>query len=97
MEDKNTGELFAACPVEHYPGGSVEAVTDSSRYFVICIKVRWYEISSKLLLARKVVPSLPVPIQGFLIRALNIRIDELFFILPYLRYTCRKAPPEKRT
>ena len=40
LEDKNTGELFAACPVEHYPGGSVEAVTDSSRYFVICIKVR---------------------------------------------------------
>lgn len=41
MEDKNTGELFAACPVEHYPGGSVESVTDSSRYFVICIKVRY--------------------------------------------------------
>ena len=40
LEDKATGELFAACPVEHYPGGSVEAVTDSSRYFVICIKVR---------------------------------------------------------
>jgi len=38
LEDKSTGELFAACPVEHYPGGSVEAVTDSSRYFVICIK-----------------------------------------------------------
>jgi len=38
LEDKNTGELFAACPVEHYPGGSVESVTDSSRYFVICIK-----------------------------------------------------------
>ena len=42
LEDKSTGELFAACPVEHYPGGSVEAVTDSSRYFVICIKVTYY-------------------------------------------------------
>ena len=38
LEDKNSGELFAACPVENYPGTSVEAVTDSSRYFVICIQ-----------------------------------------------------------
>ncbi len=38
LEDKNTGELFGACPVEHYPGSSVEPVTDSSRYFVICLQ-----------------------------------------------------------
>ena len=38
MEDKNSGELFAACPIENYPGTSVEAVTDSSRYFVVCIQ-----------------------------------------------------------
>nr|ACO11131.1 NECAP-like protein CG9132 [Caligus rogercresseyi] len=38
LEDKNSGELFAACPVEQYPGTSVEAVLDSSRYFVLCIQ-----------------------------------------------------------
>lgn len=38
LEDRNSGELFAACPVEHYPGTSIEAVTDSSRYFVICVQ-----------------------------------------------------------
>uniref|UniRef100_A0A3Q1GF93 NECAP endocytosis associated 2 n=1 Tax=Acanthochromis polyacanthus TaxID=80966 RepID=A0A3Q1GF93_9TELE len=38
LEDKNTGELFAQAPVEQYPGGVVEAVTDSSRYFVIRIE-----------------------------------------------------------
>ena len=32
------GELFAKCPVEQYPGIAVEAVTDSSRYFVLRIK-----------------------------------------------------------
>ncbi|KAL6464214.1 hypothetical protein MHYP_G00265310 [Metynnis hypsauchen] len=37
LEDKNTGELFAQAPVEQYPGSAVEAVTDSSRYFVIRI------------------------------------------------------------
>ena len=37
LEDKNSGELFAACPVDAYPGAAVEAVTDSSRYFVIKI------------------------------------------------------------
>ena len=31
LEDKGNGELFASCPVENYPGASVEAVTDSSR------------------------------------------------------------------
>ncbi|XP_066528000.1 adaptin ear-binding coat-associated protein 2 isoform X2 [Hoplias malabaricus] len=38
LEDKNTGELFAQAPVEQYPGSAVEAVTDSSRYFVIRIE-----------------------------------------------------------
>lgn len=38
LEDKGSNELFAACPVEQFPGMSVEPVTDSSRYFVICIK-----------------------------------------------------------
>jgi len=38
LEDKTSGELFAACPVEQYPGVSVEAVTDSSRYFVVCVQ-----------------------------------------------------------
>ncbi|KAF7665854.1 hypothetical protein LDENG_00129440 [Lucifuga dentata] len=38
LEDKNTGELFAQAPVEQYPGCVVEAVTDSSRYFVIRIE-----------------------------------------------------------
>lgn len=37
LEDRGSNELFAACPVESYPGMAVEAVTDSSRYFVICI------------------------------------------------------------
>ena len=37
LEDRNSGELFAACPVDSYPGPAVEAVTDSSRYFVIKI------------------------------------------------------------
>ncbi|XP_073700338.1 adaptin ear-binding coat-associated protein 2 [Garra rufa] len=38
LEDKNTGELFAQAPVDQYPGIIVEAVTDSSRYFVIRIE-----------------------------------------------------------
>lgn len=32
------GELFAQAPVSEYPGCVVEAVTDSSRYFVIRIE-----------------------------------------------------------
>lgn len=35
MEDKGSGELFAKCPVDRYPGPAVEAVLDSSRYFVV--------------------------------------------------------------
>jgi len=35
LEDRNNGELFAQCPVEAYPGVAVEAVMDSSRYFVL--------------------------------------------------------------
>jgi len=42
LEDRGSNELFAACPVEQFPGMSVEPVTDSSRYFVICIKVILY-------------------------------------------------------
>ena len=38
LEDKNSGELFAACPVESYPSTAVESVSDSARYFVIRIK-----------------------------------------------------------
>jgi hypothetical protein len=38
LEDKSSGQLFAACPVEAYPGVAVEPVTDSSRYFVICVQ-----------------------------------------------------------
>ncbi|XP_029183246.2 adaptin ear-binding coat-associated protein 2-like [Acropora muricata] len=37
IEDKNSGELFAKCPVDDYPGLAVEAVLDSSRYFVLKI------------------------------------------------------------
>lgn len=35
LEDKVTGELFAKCPIDKYPGIAVESVMDSSRYFVI--------------------------------------------------------------
>lgn len=38
LEDKMTGQLFAKCPIEQYPGIAVEAVTDSSRYFVLRIQ-----------------------------------------------------------
>lgn len=37
LEDKNSGELFAKCPIEAYPGIAVESVSDSSRYFVLRI------------------------------------------------------------
>nr|CAI5841297.1 unnamed protein product [Callosobruchus analis] len=37
LEDKNSGELFAKCPIEAYPGIAIEAVNDSSRYFVLRI------------------------------------------------------------
>lgn len=38
LEDKVTGDLFAKCPIEQYPGIAVEPVTDSSRYFVLRIQ-----------------------------------------------------------
>uniref|UniRef100_T1JKH1 NECAP PHear domain-containing protein n=1 Tax=Strigamia maritima TaxID=126957 RepID=T1JKH1_STRMM len=38
LEDKTTGELFALCPVDKYPGIAIEAVADSSRYFVLRIQ-----------------------------------------------------------
>ncbi|XP_046881036.1 adaptin ear-binding coat-associated protein 2 [Hypomesus transpacificus] len=38
LEDKNSGELFAQATVDTYPGVAVEAVTDSSRYFVVRIQ-----------------------------------------------------------
>jgi len=38
IEDKVSGELFAQCPVDEYPGPAIEAVLDSSRYFVVRIQ-----------------------------------------------------------
>lgn len=38
LEDKVTGELFAKCPIDKYPGVAIESVTDSSRYFVLRIQ-----------------------------------------------------------
>lgn len=38
LEDKVSGELFAKCPIDTYPGIAVEPVTDSSRYFVLRIQ-----------------------------------------------------------
>lgn len=37
LEDK-TGQLFAKCPIDVYPGISIEPVIDSSRYFVVRLK-----------------------------------------------------------
>ena len=37
LEDKITGQIFAKCPIDKYPGLEIEAVTDSSRYFVVRI------------------------------------------------------------
>ena len=38
LEDKISGELFAQCPIDAYPGIALEAVSDSSRYFVLRIQ-----------------------------------------------------------
>ncbi|KOB78114.1 NECAP-like protein, partial [Operophtera brumata] len=38
LEDKASGELFAKCPIDKYPGVALESVTDSSRYFVVKIQ-----------------------------------------------------------
>ena len=38
LEDKISGELFAKCPIDQYPGIAIEAVSDSSRYFVLRIQ-----------------------------------------------------------
>lgn len=38
LEDKSTGDLFAKCPIDKYPGVALESVTDSSRYFVVKIQ-----------------------------------------------------------
>lgn len=38
LEDKTSGALFANCPVDTYPGVAIEAVSDSSRYFVIRVQ-----------------------------------------------------------
>lgn len=38
LEDKASGQLFAKCPIDKYPGIALEAVTDSSRYFVVKIQ-----------------------------------------------------------
>ncbi|VDO60648.1 unnamed protein product [Heligmosomoides polygyrus] len=38
LEDKSTGALYAKCPIDAFPGVSIEPVTDSSRYFVIRLR-----------------------------------------------------------
>jgi len=38
LEDKTSGELYARCPIDQYPGIAIEPVTDSSRYFVIRVQ-----------------------------------------------------------
>ncbi|CAG0885067.1 unnamed protein product [Darwinula stevensoni] len=38
LEDKISGQLYGQCPIDQYPGLSVESVLDSSRYFVIRIQ-----------------------------------------------------------
>ncbi|KAM3718939.1 NECAP-like protein [Dirofilaria immitis] len=38
LEDKISGQLFAKCPIDEYPGLSIESVLDSSRYFVVRLK-----------------------------------------------------------
>lgn len=38
LEDKTSGQLFAKCPIDKYPGVALESVTDSSRYFVLKIQ-----------------------------------------------------------
>ncbi|VDN26690.1 unnamed protein product [Gongylonema pulchrum] len=38
LEDRASGQLFAKCPVDEYPGISIEPVVDSSRYFVVRLK-----------------------------------------------------------
>nr|CAG4642870.1 EOG090X0G5X [Evadne anonyx] len=38
LEDKASGELFAKCPIDTYPGIALESVSDSSRYFVLRIQ-----------------------------------------------------------
>lgn len=38
LEDKTTGQLFANCPIDEYPGICIEPVIDSSRYFVIRLR-----------------------------------------------------------
>lgn len=35
MEDVVSGRPFGKCPIDKYPGPVVEAVSDSSRYFVL--------------------------------------------------------------
>lgn len=37
LEDKISGQLYANCPIEAYPGVAIESVSDSSRYFVLRI------------------------------------------------------------
>ncbi|PAA93936.1 hypothetical protein BOX15_Mlig022187g1 [Macrostomum lignano] len=38
LEDKTSGDLFARCPVDAFPGVAIEPVADSSRYFVIRVQ-----------------------------------------------------------
>lgn len=35
LDEKSTGQFFGQCPIDNYPGMAIEAVSDSSRYFVL--------------------------------------------------------------
>lgn len=38
LEDKTSGQEYAKCPIDKYPGIAIEPVSDSSRYFVIRVQ-----------------------------------------------------------
>ncbi|KAG9511031.1 Adaptin ear-binding coat-associated protein 1, partial [Fragariocoptes setiger] len=38
LEDETSGELYAQAPIVSFPGPGIQAVTDSSRYFVVRVQ-----------------------------------------------------------